>query len=203
MTRSSKGFVMRMAAAILCLFLVMAVIPAATNAQDAEPDNKNLFAGFGTKSDEPYEIDADELEVLDAEKIAILTGNVNVRQGTSLLKAPYLKVFYDNAGNQEGGGESQGIRRLEARQGVYVESGTQVATGDEADYDAEAEEMIMTGNVVLVDGCNVIKGDQLYVNLRTGESKVTAPKSNRIKLILKPGGDKPENQAPSGECGKQ
>lgn len=202
MMECGRTYVMRLAAAVACLIWITAVMPAPAFAQEAEPAQKNLFAGFGTKSDEPYEIDADELEVLDAEKIAILTGNVNVRQGTSLLKAPYLKVFYDNAGDAGSGAESQGIRRLEARNGVYVESGTQVATGDEADYDAEAEEMIMTGNVVLVDGCNVIKGDQLYVNLRTGESKVTAPQKKRIKLILTPGGDKPQGDAPSGECGK-
>lgn len=159
-------------------------------AQDAGAEKSSPFAGFGADSKEPYEIDADELEVLDAEKIAILTGNVNVRQGTSLLKAPYLKVFYSNTGGGGSAADSQGIRRLEARQGVYVESGTQVATGDNADYDAETEELIMTGNVVLSDDGNVIKGDKLYVNLRTGESKVTDPKKGRIKMILKPNSKK-------------
>lgn len=158
--------------------------------QETGAEKSSPFAGFGGDSKEPYEIDADELEVLDAEKIAILTGNVNVRQGTSLLKAPYLKVFYSNTGGGGAGAESQGIRRLEARQGVYVESGTQVATGDNADYDAETEELIMTGNVVLSDDGNVIKGDKLYVNLRTGESKVTDPKKGRIKMILKPNSKK-------------
>ena len=159
-------------------------------AQDAGKKSSNPFAGFGSDSKEPYEIDADELEVLDAEKIAILTGNVNVRQGTSLLKAPYLKVFYSDSASGGSGAESQGIRRLEARHGVYVESGTQVATGENADYDAELEELIMTGNVVLTDDGNVIKGETLYVNLRTGESRVTDKKSGRIKMILSPNSNK-------------
>jgi len=183
---SRAGWRAVLAVCFLCLACATGSIAIA---QETEKEKSNLFAGFGSKSNEPYEIDADELEVLDAEKVAILTGNVNVRQGQSLLKAPYLKVYYADSATGGSESESPGIRRLEARQGVYVESGTQVATGDQADYDAESEEMIMTGNVVLTDDGNVIKGDKLYVNLRTGESKVTAKK--RIKLILKPnsGGD--------------
>ncbi|MEM1046750.1 MAG: LptA/OstA family protein [Pseudomonadota bacterium] len=157
-------------------------IPATATEQETSDESSSLFSGFGGNSDEPYEILADQLEVFDAEKYAILQGNVSVRQGASLLKSPYLKVFYTNSGG--GASEAQGIRRIEARNGVYVESGTQVATGDNADYDAETEEMIMTGNVVLTDDGNVIKGDKLWVNLRTGESRVTADK--RIQLILKP-----------------
>ncbi len=169
---------------LLALVLALAPqVPAKATEQETQGEGSSLFSGFGQNSDEPYEILADQLEVFDAEKIAILQGNVSVRQGASLLKSPYLKVFYTNSGSG-GTAESQGIRRIEARNGVYVESGTQVATGNEADYDAETEEMVMTGDVVLTDDGNVIKGDKLWINLRTGESRVTADK--RIQLILKP-----------------
>jgi len=180
------------AALLACLLGFAAGAGAPVLAQEPAKEKSNLFAGFGSQSDDPYEILADELEVFDAEKMAILTGNVSVRQGTSLLKAPYLKIFYADSGAGGSAAESQGIRRIEARGGVYVESGTQVAEGDEADYDAETEEMVMTGNVVLTDEGNVVKGDRLFVNLRTGESKVTAPTTNRIKLIITPksGGEK-------------
>lgn len=169
---------------LLALALAMAPqAPAQATEQETQDEGSSLFSGFGQNSDEPYEILADQLEVFDAEKYAILQGNVSVRQGASLLKSPYLKVFYTNSGGGSAS-ETQGIRRIEARNGVYVESGTQVATGNEADYDAETEEMIMTGDVVLTDDGNVIKGDKLWINLRTGESRVTADK--RIQLILQP-----------------
>ncbi|MEM8812724.1 MAG: LptA/OstA family protein [Pseudomonadota bacterium] len=167
-------------------------LPAPLGAQEGEAagdepaGSSSMFGGFGQNSDEPYEILADELEVFDAEKFAVLRGNVNVRQGDSLMKAPYMKVYYADSGEGSSGTQSQGIRRMEARDGVYIESGTQVATGDEADYDAESEIMELRGNVELTDDGNVVKGDMLWVNLRTGESRVTAPESNRIRLILKP-----------------
>ena len=180
------------AALLACLLCYFTLSGAVAVAQEADKEKSSIFAGFGTQSDEPFEILADELEVFDAEKIAILKGDVSVRQGKSLMKAPYLKIFYADSGSGGSGADSQGIRRIEARGGVYVESGTQVAEGDEADYDAETEEMILSGNVILTDGGNVVKGDRLYVNMRTGESKVTAKESTRVKLILKPnsGGEK-------------
>lgn len=163
-------------------------------AQEPGPASPNLFAGFGSKSDAPYEISAHELTVLDDQNIAILTGDVHVLQDLSLLKTPYLKVFYTDAG--DGSSQAQGIRRIEARKGVYIESGTQIATGNQADYDAETEIMVMTGSVVLIDGCNVIKGDKLHVNLRTGKSKITATPDGRIDLLLKPNSTTHES-----ECG--
>lgn len=175
--------------------LVMSSDFAAT-AENGVDQKASLFAGFGSKSDIPYEIDANELTLFEDRQVAILTGDVNVRQGDSLLRTPYLKVFYTNSKSADYGRQSQGVRRIEARGGVYVESGIQVATGDKADYDAQTEIMIMTGNVVLIDGCNVVRGDKLHVNLRTGESKVTALNSNRVNLKL-------ENSAGSSkeECG--
>lgn len=163
-------------------WLLVTSFGLAANAQDGQGQNSSLFAGFGSDSDIPYEIDANELTLFEDRQIAILTGDVNVRQGENLLKTPYLKVFYTNSKSASSAQQSQGVRRIEAREGVYVESGLQVATGDEADYDAQTEIMIMTGNVVLIDGCNVINGDKLHVNLRTGESKVTAPVNTRVRL---------------------
>lgn len=162
-------------------------------AQDGQGQKASLFAGFGSDSDIPYEIDANELTLFEDRQVAILTGDVNVRQGDSLFRTPYLKVFYTNSKSTNSARQSQGVRRIEAREGVYVESGIQVATGDKADYDAQTEIMVMTGNVVLIDGCNVVKGDKLHVNLRTGESKVTG---DRVNLKF-------ENNAGSSdeECG--
>lgn len=178
----------------LCACLLITGTGFVAIAQETNSEGSSLFAGFGSKSDAPYEISAHELTVLDDENIAILTGDVHVLQDLSLLKTPYLKVFYSDAG--QGNSKTQGIRRIEARHGVYLESGTQIATGKQADYDAQTEIMVMTGNVVLIDGCNVIKGDSLHVNLRTGKSKITASPDGRVDLLLKP-----KSSAPEVDCG--
>ena len=44
------------------------------------------FDGIGNTED-PIQIEADKLEVLDAQNTALLTGNVSVVQGTTILNA--------------------------------------------------------------------------------------------------------------------
>ena len=48
----------------------------------------------------------------------------------------------------------------------------QRATSDIADYDAANEVAVLRGNVVLTQGENVVKGDRLWMNFKTNESKL-------------------------------
>lgn len=48
----------------------------------------------------------------------------------------------------------------------------QRATSDTADYDAANEIAVLKGNVVLTQGENIVKGDRLWVNFKTNESKL-------------------------------
>src|SRR3954452_18428691 len=52
------------------------------------------FTGFDTGSNDPIQIEADNLEVRDPDKLAIYSGRVKVRQGNTVMEAPELKVFY-------------------------------------------------------------------------------------------------------------
>ena len=64
----------------------------------AAQDFGAAFSDFDTGSDNPIQIEADRLEVRDAEKIAIYSGHVRVRQGDTILEAPELRVFYAGEG---------------------------------------------------------------------------------------------------------
>ena len=96
------------------------------------------FAGFDTGSDDPIQIEADQLEVRDAEKLAIYSGNVRVRQGDTILEAPELRVFYAGEADAQTGAAGSvrlEVSRIEAGPGVSVRSGDQTASGDRAVLD--------------------------------------------------------------------
>lgn len=141
----------------------------------------NSFTDLGANKDEPIQIEAKELEVLDQEKKAIFNGDVVVVQGDTTLKTKRLVVFYD----EDGGGTQQDISKLEAIGGVLVTSKDQKATGNHAIFDAKTNLLVMTGKeVVLSQGPNVIVGNRLTINLNTGKVDLEAPKGGRVKVLL-------------------
>ncbi len=152
------------------------------------------FAGFGSNSKEPVEIEATNLQVRDKDKSAIFSGNVVVTQGETKLEAERLIVFYKGSmanGDADGQAVQQTISRIEAKGNVLISSKDQVATGDDASFDMNKQVVVMTGKkVVLSQGPNVVVGKRLVINLETGKADFDANKSaskpGRIKLLLQP-----------------
>ncbi len=115
----------------------------------------------------PIEISADALEVLQAEQVAVFSGNVDAIQGDMRLQASNIRVHYNS-----GGGTGGEISRIDATGDVHVSSATETARGDSAVYNVVGEEVTMAGNVVLTQGGNVIQGDRLTIDLATGHSRI-------------------------------
>ena len=152
------------------------------------------FAGFGASNKGPINIEADRAEVLDKEKKAVFKGNVNIVQGEMNLKTGVLTVHYTGSalGGAQGGeaeaqtAGNQQIRRLEATGKVVVSSKDQVASGDWATYEAGDERIVMGGNVTLSQGTNVMQGERLIVDLRTGRANVEGSQVNRVRGVFSP-----------------
>jgi len=66
------------------------------------------------------------------------------------------------------------IKKLEALGGVIVTSKDQKATGDRADFEMKANTVVLTGNVVISQGQNVMKGDRLVVDLNSSRAHMEA-----------------------------
>lgn len=159
-------------AACAALFLVTAAPAAAQSFGGA-------FEGM-SDSNQPIQIEADKLEILDAQGLATFNGNVNVVQGSTILKAGNLKVFYFSGGSSK-------IKRIEAGGKVAVRSGDQLATSDRAVFDMGAQVVTLTGDVSVSQGNNIVTGCALRVNLKTNAAKLEPCKgAGRVKMLFTP-----------------
>ena len=165
-------------AALVAASVMATVYPAAAQTFS------DAFAGFGSNDREPIQIEAKELKVQDKSQSAIFTGDVQVTQGASTLKTQRLVVYYDGSA---AGGVNQRIARLEASGRVLIASKDQQATGENATFDMNRQMMVMTGKqVVLTQGPNVVTGNRLTVNLKTGQADLEAPANGRIRVLIQP-----------------
>jgi len=147
------------------------------------------MAGLTAKTDQPIDIESDTLEVLDDEKRAIFRGNVKAVQGGMTLRSGELLVNY--SGGEGLSGANSRITNIRADGKVLITTDkNQTATSDWALFDVTSQLVTIGGNVVLSQGENVIKGDRLVIDLKTGRSRfenegqVAAKK--RVRGIFKP-----------------
>jgi lipopolysaccharide transport protein LptA len=123
----------------------------------------NLFA----QSNGPIDIAASRLDINDAGKIALFTGNVRAAQGDGMLTTPELEVGYEgsagggaSANAQPAGAEKTDaqktpakIRRIVAREPVVMTRGeADVVSSNHAEFDIAQETAVLTGNVIMISG---------------------------------------------------
>ncbi|WP_316858774.1 LptA/OstA family protein [uncultured Cohaesibacter sp.] len=152
----------------LCLwvFLILLLLPQGANAQGMA----DVASGLRTDPDAPIEIEADQLDIYDKEKVAIFKGDVRAVQGDTTLLTATLTIHYEGGG----AGTAQSITRLEAHGGVKVIQLDQQASGNSASVDMDKEIIILNGDVVLTQGQNVLRGKKLIVNMRNGAAQLVS-----------------------------
>jgi lipopolysaccharide export system protein LptA len=189
----------------------LAALGIAASAQALAQDKKEAspFQGFSAENGQPVDVTSDSLEVHQDEQKAIFIGNVVAKQGESELRTPRLVVFYDNAAQAAADGQAQGqapakpssttaptqanaIKRLEASGGVVVTSADQKATGSDGVFDMATNKATLTGDVVLHQGQNVIRGKQLVVDMKTGVAQVLGGTSGLFVPSKDQGAAKPK-----------
>lgn len=167
----------RIAVALACAWLGMAGLACPASAQNFG----EAFQGLSTDSNEPIQIEADKLEIRDAEKIAVYSGNVRVQQGVTTLKTTELRVHY--SGEAKGSAPGSTVERIEAGSPVLVQSESQTATSNNAVLEMSRDLITMTGNVVLTQDENVVRGERLIVNLKTKQAHM---EGGRVQTVITP-----------------
>jgi lipopolysaccharide export system protein LptA len=197
--------------------LIAAALSVSGTILHAQPVSKgppNALQGFSQNRDQPVHIEAATLEVRDKDKVATFSGDVKVKQGDTGMRCKSLLVFYEQDGADADKGKSlqaatpgpsgqQKIKRLEARGGVVVTQKEQTATGDLGIFDMRTNTVTLTGNVIMTQGQNVLRGDRLMVDLTSGVSRVESGKSGtgRVQGLFQPGSAGPDLK-PGGNGGQ-
>lgn len=114
----------------------------------------------------PVEVEANEMEVIDADKQAIFRGKVNAVRGSQNIRSDVMTVFYADVKQPDGTSKSQ-ASKLDAKGNVTITTRKQVITGEWAKMDILANTLLVGGRVKLVEGKTTLQGEKLTVDLNT------------------------------------
>ena len=121
------------------------------------------------------EITASSMEWKKEESIAIAVGNAKAVQGSTVLYANKIIVFF----NKEK--DFNTIKKLDASGNVKFVRESQIATGNNAIYFVENEKIFIKGNVTLQRKDSIMLGDELHIDLKTRTSKLTSKNNEKVK----------------------
>lgn len=136
----------------------------------------------------PIRVNADRSEVLDKERKVILIDNVDITQGNSRLRADIVTIEYGAGGNTTttGLGSNFGdIRTMTARGNVFYVTPDLKANGSLGVYVAAADTITLTGDIVLVRGDDVAKGESLVIELAAGRTTLDGGDS-QVNMVIIP-----------------
>lgn len=154
----------------------------------------------------PIEINADNLEIDQNKQTALFSGHVEAIQGEIIVRSDRMDVYYrtkpkneeaTNVENTAGAG-TQSVSKVKVNGNVRIVTPHESARGKEGVYDVEKGVIELEGAVTLTQGENIIQGDKLVYNLKTGKSTVSSAmqktgkdkgkkkSNNRVKSIFVP-----------------
>jgi lipopolysaccharide export system protein LptA len=159
-------------------------------------------AQIAPRSSGPMDISADNGSFVNATCESTWSGSAEVLQGTSRLRANVIRAFLKKkpggpgggaagrSGGAIGGGAIGGLpggpqsdcgatERIEAEGDVFYVTPDQTARGDRAVYTADNDLIVMTGNVIVVQGKNVVHGDRLTIHVATREAQMESEARGR------------------------
>jgi len=120
-----------------------------------------------------------------------LTGQVDVRQGDTRILADVMKIYGGVAG-VGGSGAASDISRIVAKGNFYYITPEQEVRGNQGVYVQDKDTFTVTGDVILLQGENVVTGNVLIYNLSTEEARVVGTckgrrcgSEGRVKILLK------------------
>ena len=152
----------RLAAALL--FVAIALV--------AHPARAQFAPGGG-----PIDMTADELELVDAQHLAIWRGDVEALQGRNRMRAETINIYFTGVPTSTGGasgaapGRNWGkVQKIEAEGKVFYISPTQTARGDHGLYEAASDTITITGDVIVAQGPSVVHGEKLTIDVKTGRA---------------------------------
>lgn len=135
------------------------------------------FGGLKADTGLPVEVTAESLSVNQTDGSATFSGEVLVKQGEMRLQADEIRVEYGDTTGE--------INRLHATGNVLMVNATDAAEAASAVYTIASGEVVMTGDVLMTQGQTAIKGQTLFINLKTGTGRM----EGGVTTTFTPGGN--------------
>ena len=162
------------AQALIAIFGMVLAMPAMGQSLIVEADqqiewrrdaNQYVARGNAIVVSDEITIKADTITAdYDPDPAIAANGSPSSNRITTITAKGKTHITYKNSQHENAGGN------------------TQMATGDEAIYDAENKTITINGNVVLYEGKNTLTGDKAVIQLEGGTSILT---SNRVGARVK------------------
>ena len=130
----------------------------------------------GAPSDQPVMVGADDGEL--SETGFSLRGRAEVTQGTNRMRADAVTGVRVNGQ----------VTRVTATGNVYYVTPDQTIRGDRADYDVTNATIVVSGDVILTQGRNVLSGARLTYNVDSGTASMDGGANNRVRGVFYPQG---------------
>lgn len=146
---------------------------------------------------QPINITSDRLEAYNEKSLVVFSGNAVAVQGDKVIKADSLLITYKKepgaAGQKSEVGDfaqAGSVEKIEAKGNVRITQEKKIVTGDYAVYYQDTQKIVMTGNAVMKEGNNTIRGEKIDVFLDENRGVVESSGSQRVTATIYPGGKK-------------
>lgn len=136
----------------------------------------SALAQIAPSSDAPVDVTADRLEALNQDCRAIWSGSAEAVQDQSRLRANTITLI-----NAKTAGRCGVLDRMEAVGDVFYVTPQQTVRSDSAIYTAANDTIVMSGQVVVAQGTNVLRGDRLSIVVKTGQATMETGSKGRGK----------------------
>ena len=117
-------------------------------------------------------ISSEKLNVYRDDNISVFSGNVYAEDDKIKLWSEKISMFYDEI--------NKSVYEIVAENNVKIIVNEVTAYGDFSKYQVDNEELLLEGNVVVIEKDNKIKSDQLILDLANSTSIMTAKKNSRV-----------------------
>ncbi|HMT13865.1 MAG TPA: LptA/OstA family protein [Aestuariivirga sp.] len=131
---------------------------------------------------EEVNIEAAEMEIIDANKTAVFRGDVVATRGGETLRSQEMTVTYTDVKQPDGTTKTQ-ADVLDATGGVTITTAKQTITAAQARINIGSDKLVASGNVKVVQGKTVLRGEKLTTDLKGGHSVMSG---GRVKGTFVP-----------------
>lgn len=153
--------------------------------------------------DKPVHLEADQVQMDDALHISTFTGNVQLTQGTMLIRGDKIVVVEDAEGYKHGTAHGRLASFRQKREGLdeYVNG-----YGERIEYDTRTETVDFYGQAHIVRDLDDVRGEHITYNQKTEIFQVhssgkadakTLP--NRVRAVLQPKHKKDAEKKPPSD----